>query len=217
MLRTAMASALLVLLSHAAAQWLTHDYQVWTAEGARRLEVALHPVAAPHVAMEGPGLRGQALETLLKDGSPVTIVDFMYTRCISVCAALGAVFQQLQSAIRDGESGAGKAPLRLLSISFDPAHDNPAVLQAYAAGLRADPQFWRFARVADASHIQALLDRYQIVVIPDGRGGYEHNAALLVVDPAGRLLRVFDDSEPDAALAFARSLSDVVSDAAKLR
>jgi protein SCO1 len=207
MLRTAVACVLLVLLSHAAAQWLTHDYQVWTAEGARRLEIALHPVAAPRAAMEGPDIQRQGLDTLLAEDSPVTIMDFIYTRCISVCTALGAVFQQLQAAIRDGESGAGKAPLRLLSISFDPAHDDPAALRAYAAGLRADPQLWRFARVADAAHMQALLKAYQVVVIPDGLGGYEHNAALLVVDPAGRLLRVFDDNEPDAALAFARSVA----------
>jgi protein SCO1 len=207
MLRTAVACVLLVLLSHTAARWLTHDYQVWTAEGARRLEITLHPVAAPRVAMDGPGLARQGLDALLTEGSPVTIVDFMYTRCISVCAALGAVFQQMQSAIRDGDAGEGNAPLRLLSISFDPAHDDRAALQTYAAGLRADPQLWRFARVADASQLQALLHRYQVVVISDGLGGYEHNAALLVVDPAGRLLRVFNDTEPDAALAFARSVA----------
>jgi protein SCO1 len=208
MLRTAVACVLLVLLSHTAAQWLTHDYQVWTAEGARRLEITLHPVAAPRVAMEGPGLAHQTLDALLTDGSPVTIVDFMYTRCISVCAALGAVFQQMQSAIRDGDAGAGNPPLRLLSISFDPAHDDPAALRSYAAALRTDPRIWRFARVADVAQAQALLETYQVVVIPDGLGGYEHNAALLVVGPAGRLLRVFDDTEPEAALAFARSVAD---------
>ena len=208
MLRTALASALVVLLSHAATQWLTHDYQVWTAEGARRLEIALHPVAAPRIAMDGPGMQRQTLDALLADGRSVTIVDFMYTRCVTVCAALGGVFQQLQSAIVDGAAADGTAPLRLLSISFDPRHDEPAVLHVYAAGLRADPRIWRFARVAEAGHAQQLLERYQVVVIPDGLGGYEHNAALLVVDPAGRLVRVFDYTEQDVVLAFARSVAD---------
>jgi protein SCO1/2 len=135
----------------------------------------------------------------------------MYTRCVTVCAALGSTFQQMQSAIRDGEPAAGVAPLRLLSISFDPQHDHPAVLQRYAAGLRADPSVWRFVRVADtadAADAQRLLDLYQVVVIPDGRGGYEHNAALLVVDPRGRLLRVFDYAELDTVMAFARWVGD---------
>lgn len=199
MLRTAIASTLLIALSFFAAQWLTHDYQVWTAEGARRLEVELKPVSAPHVAMDGPGVSGQTLHHLLADGRSVTIVDFMYARCVTVCAALGSAFQQMQSAIR-----ADGAPLRLLSISFDPAHDDTAVLQRYAEGLRADPALWRFARVAHAAEAQPLLDRYLVTVIDDGRGGFEHNAALLVVDPAGRLLRIFDYTELDTALAYAR-------------
>jgi protein SCO1/2 len=211
MLRTALASTLFALLSYAGAHWMTHDFQVWTAEGARRLEVALQPVAAPRIAMDGPGESGQTLHALLADGRSVTIVDFMYTRCVTVCAALGSTFQQMQSAIRDGEPAAGVAPLRLLSISFDPQHDHPAVLQRYAAGLRADPSVWRFVRVADtadAADAQRLLDLYQVVVIPDGRGGYEHNAALLVVDPRGRLLRVFDYAELDTVMAFARWVGD---------
>ena len=44
MLRTALAAALLACAGYAGASWLTHDFQVWTAEGARRLEVALQPV-----------------------------------------------------------------------------------------------------------------------------------------------------------------------------
>ena len=57
MFRTALACAALALGGYASAAWLTHDFQVWTAEGARRLEVALAPVAAPPVTVEGPGAR----------------------------------------------------------------------------------------------------------------------------------------------------------------
>jgi protein SCO1/2 len=130
---------------------------------------------------------------------------------VTVCAALGSAFQQMQSAIQEGEPAAGAVPLRLLSISFDPQHDHPAVLQRYAAGLRADPRVWRFVRVSEAAgtaDARRLLDRYQVVVIPDGLGGYEHNAALLVVDPAGRLLRIFDYAELDTAMAFARWVAE---------
>ena len=45
--RSALLSALLALAAYAGSAWLTHDFQVWTAEGARRLEVALQPIAAP--------------------------------------------------------------------------------------------------------------------------------------------------------------------------
>lgn len=204
--RTAIASACLVALSYAGAHWLTHDFQVWTAEGSRRFQVALQPVPAPRVPVVGTGVRAQSLSALLTaDGTP-TLVDFVYTRCAGICLSLGSVFQQMQASIAHERDANGKVPLRLLSISFDPGHDDVKTLTAYAAALRADPRIWRFARTAAAADTQALLDRFQVTVIPDGLGGYEHNAALLVVDAAGRLTRVFDYTEMDTAFAYARSL-----------
>ncbi|VTU21907.1 SCO family protein [Variovorax sp. PBL-E5] len=211
MKRTAFASAMFVLLSYAAAHWLTLDFHIWTAEGARRLEIARRPLEALPVAMEGPGVRARTLTQLLASEGAVTIVDFMYTRCVTVCAALGSAFQQMQSAIAGSERFPGESNVRLLSITFDPEHDDAGVLATYATGLHADPRIWRFARVVDPSEDSSgrrLLDHYQVTVIADGLGGFEHNAALLVIDPAGRLVRVFDYSELDAALAFSRALAD---------
>ena len=207
MLRTALLSALLVLAGYASAAWLTHDFQVWTAEGARRLEVAQHPVPVPPVTVEGPGIAAQSLLTLLAQGGGVTLVDFVYTRCQTVCLSLGSSFQQLQAALQADRAAGQRANVRLLSISFDGAHDHPAALRAYAQGLRADPALWRFVRVPDAAQEQALLRRLGVVVVPDGRGDYEHNAALLVFDARGRMVRVFDVAEQQLALDYARHLA----------
>lgn len=211
MRRTALASAMFALLSYGAAHWLTHDFQVWTSEGARRLEIALDPLAAPFIDVEGPGVpRPTPLAQLLSNEGAVTVIDFIYTRCVTICAALGSAFQQMQSAIAQSESVPGAAPLRLLSISFDPEHDDTGVLAAYSAGLHADPGIWRFVRVAHPAgnaNARRLLDHYQVTVIPDGVGGFEHNTALLVADPTGRLVHVFDYAELDTALGFARSLA----------
>ncbi len=205
MLRTLLAGACFATLAYAGANALTHGFQVWTAEGARRLEVALQPVAAPGVALASPSPAGATLDELLGDGRSVTIVDFIYTRCVTVCLALGSAFQQMQREIE--QAGPDSPAVRLLSISFDPAHDTPQVLQRYAALLRADPRIWRFVGPADAHDLPRLLDPYQVVVIPDGLGGFEHNAALLVVDPTGRLVRIFDYAELETALAYARSIA----------
>lgn len=210
MWRTALACGLLAVLAWASARWLTHDFQVWTAEGARRLEVAQQPVPAPRIAVDGPGMAARPLHDLLTQERAVTVVDFIYTRCVTVCLSLGTMFQQMQASIAaeeaDGAPGR-RAPLRLLSISFDPAHDDPTVLGAYAAGLRADPRIWRFARAADLADLPALLARYQVTVVRDEFGGYEHNAALLVVDAGGRLVHIFDYDDLDTALAYARALA----------
>ena len=50
MLRTAFLACLVVLAGYASASWLTHDFEVWTAEGARRLEVAQQSVPVPPVS-----------------------------------------------------------------------------------------------------------------------------------------------------------------------
>ena len=206
LLRTALASALLLLGGLSAARWLTYDFQVWTDEGARRLEVALRLVPAPAVTVQGPGLTG-SLPALLNEDGGVTIVDFIYTHCESVCLTLGSSFQQLQAALQ-ADGAAGQAPkVRLLSISFDGARDDPAALAAYAQGLRAAPGLWRFVRVPDGAQQQTLLRDLGVVVVPDGRGDFEHNAALLVFDGRGRMVRIFDLAEQQLAFNYARHLA----------
>ncbi|MCO5100584.1 MAG: SCO family protein [Burkholderiaceae bacterium] len=205
MLRTALASCVAVVVAWAAAAWLTHDFRAFTEEGARRIEVRDAPVAAPSLEVVGPGVGPVALPDLLRAHGGATIVDFVYTRCVSVCAALGSGFQQLQQRIVDGER-TGDRPVRLLSVSFDPAHDDLPALRRHASGLHADPGIWRFVGVRDPDALEGLLRAFRVVVIPDGFAGYEHNAALLVVDPNARLVRIFDYDELDEALHFARSL-----------
>lgn len=207
MLRTALLSALLAVAAYASAAWLTHDFQVWTAEGARRLEVALQPVATPAVQVDGAGIAPQPLPQWLAAPGRVTIVDFIYTRCQTVCLALGSSFQQMQASLQQDRGGGTPTGVRLLSVSFDGAHDSPAVLQDYAQRLQADPSIWSFVRVPDSAQTQQLLRRFEVVVVPDGRGDYEHNAALLVVDSRGRLVRVFDYAERQLALDYARHLA----------
>ena len=208
MFRTAVLSALLAVAAYACSAWLTHDFQVWTAEGARRLEVALAPIAAPAVKIDGPETPAQTLPQLLADGRSVTLVDFVYTRCQTVCLTLGSTFQQMQTTLQAASPGdAAARRVKLLSISFDGQHDEPQVLQAYAARLGADPLRWRFVRVPDAKETRRLLADFQVVVVPDGRGDFEHNAALLVIDQHGRLVRIFDYAEQQLALDYARYLA----------
>ncbi len=207
MLRTVLLSCLVVLGGYAAASWLTHGFQVWTDEGARRLEVALSPVPLPAVTLQGPGLAAPELPALVARGGSVTIADFFYTRCQTVCLSLGSSFQQLQAALQ-ADAAPGKAPpVRLLSLSFDGAHDDAATLRTYARRLGADPALWQFASVPDAAQQQELLQRLGVVVIPDELGDFEHNAALLVFDAQGRMVRVFDLAEQELALNYARHLA----------
>lgn len=207
MIRSALLCAALALGGYAGAAWLTHDFQAWTAEGARRLDVALAPVAIPVVTAEGPGIAPGPLPRLLAPSDSVTVVDFIYTRCQTVCLSLGGVFQQMQAQLQAAAPGdAGASRVKLMSISFDERDSTPD-LQAYAQRLRADPQWWRFVRIGNPLERQRLLADFQVTVVPDGRGDYEHNAALLVVDRQGHLVRIFDYADQQLALDYARHLA----------
>lgn len=203
MLRTALLSLALLLGGYSAAAWLTHGFQVWTDEGARRLEVALRPLPLPDVVVDGPGIAPAALPGLLAASGQVTIADFFYTRCKTVCLSLGGSFGEMQAQLQQqGDTG-----VQLLSISFDGAYDSPPILARYAQTMGAKAPLWRFARVADARQQQQLLRGLGVVVIPDGMGDYEHNAALLVFDARGRMVRIFDLAEQELALNYARHLA----------
>jgi protein SCO1 len=207
MWRTSLTSAALASMAWLCASELTEGFQVWTAEGARRLDVIHTPVASPNALLLGAGMTGPDLRDVLVRTGRVTIAGFIYTRCATVCLAMGSSFQQLQQVIAAPSSTAGAYEgVQLLSISFDAAHDDADQLSRYAALWRADERYWRMTTVPDAAQLQRLLKAWQVVVIADGLGGYEHNAALLVIDEHGRLVRIFDEGDGAAALAFARAL-----------
>ncbi|WBY03821.1 SCO family protein [Ramlibacter tataouinensis] len=204
MLRTAFACAVLLLGAGLGAGWLTHGFQVWTAEGARRLEVLQRPIDVPAVPVQGPGVAARDLHDLLAGGQQVTIVDFIYTHCESLCLSLGNTYQQMQAALQATGKDTG---VRLLSVSFDPQRDTVEQLLSHAKRMKADPAVWRFVRVPGEPELQRVLDRFQVVIVPDGRGDFQHNAALLVVDAQGRLVRIFDIAEQQLALDYARHLA----------
>lgn len=204
--RTALVCVLMLALAVALAHRLTHGFQVWTDEDARRLEVALQPRPAPTVQVEGPGLPLSDLPAVLGHHGGATVVDFIYTDCQTVCLSQGSVLQQIQAELQATAQADVPAPVRLLSISFDGQRDAPPALRAHGQRFDADPRWWQLVRVPDAAQEQQLLRQWGVVVVPDGRGDYEHNAALLVLDAQGRLRRIFDLEERTLALSYARHL-----------
>ncbi|MGO4815425.1 SCO family protein, partial [Cupriavidus sp. 2MCAB6] len=171
-----------------------------SADGARRLDLARAPRELPAlVLLDQAGARhafGGAAAA--KGGAPLTLVTFVYTQCTAVCRTSASGQAWLQQQLRERRL---QDSVRLLTLSFDPVHDQPAVLRAYARTLRADPALWTFATVAEPARLRSLLDAFGIVVLPDGLGGYSHNAALFLVDGDGRLAAAYDVERPDLALA----------------
>lgn len=199
-LPTALAIVFCLGAAFAAASHLTLGLRAWTTEDARRIRVAEHPapLADPLVVTSN----GRERELWNSDpGARAWLVTFMYTRCLSVCGVTGAEFRRLQERIPAEAPG-----VRLASVSFDRAHDTPEALAAYARRHGADPRVWTVASPASDAVLRQLLAQAGVVVIGDGIGGYAHNAAIHVVVPPGRLVRIFPMDRYREALAYAAAI-----------
>jgi protein SCO1/2 len=120
------------------------------------------------------------------------LVGFIYTRCPSVCVALGSRYQQLQRTLQANPS----TDVHLLSISIDPARDTPAHLAEYRRRHAGQPASWTVARPTDAQVLDDMIRETGLRVIPDGRGGFSHSESLHWIRD-GRLLRISDWREPE--------------------
>lgn len=180
----------------------TLGFRIVATEDGRRLQISERPLLLPPTALAMPVLT-TLHENLRQDGR-VAIVTFIYTRCNAVCSALGSQYQQMQSAIiaRGLEN-----KIRLLSLSFD-ERDTPQVLAEYSERQHAQPGVWQFASIPDTQQRLALLSSFGIVVLPAPFGEFQHNAAFHVVDRDGRLNRIFDLGDEDAALRYALETTD---------
>ena len=184
-LRTAVASFVIFAGGGALGWHFTDGFCAFTSEQARRSAVARSPRVIPAAALEDQN--GRAFTLSAYEGQPVA-VDFVYTQCRSLCSLLSAGFQRLDRVER---TRGGRDHLQLVSISFDP-RDTPDRLRDYASHYGADGQTWRFARVKDARDLAPLLQAFGVVVIADGHGDFQHNAAIHLLGMDGRLTRVLD-------------------------
>jgi protein SCO1 len=145
---------------------------------------------------------GRAFRISSLKGTSV-LITFVYTRCPlpEFCPRMDAHFAAVQKAIEDGRV---KGPVRLLSISFDPDFDTPAVLKAHAARNGANPTVWTYA-TAPRDKVEAWGAKLGLSVIRDAANPSEvtHNLRTAVVDPQGRLVTVLEGNRwtPDEAIA----------------
>lgn len=187
--RCLIAATLVTALGVGVLWWGTDGLTAYTAESARRVEVLRAPRPLPSARLEDQHGREFGLDEYR---GRLLAVEFIYTRCDTICLALGMAFKQIRERVPKQALGRDFA---LLSISFDPVRDDPPSMRRYAQTFGADGTHWRIARVRDAAELAALLDSFGIVVIDDGRGGFEHNAAIHLVGRDGRLAEIRDLDE----------------------
>lgn len=200
-MRLALSLALVVVLG-VAAFWLQTDaFTVVTTEAARRADIIKRPRLIPDAVLANShDQKLGLLDDLASDGR-VAVINFMYTRCPTVCIAMGAEFQRLQAQIL--EQGWG-SQIRLISISFDPG-DTARWLGRYQKQMGVDPSIWQAVLASDHTQRAALLQAFGIIVVPAPLGQFEHNGAYHIVTPDGRLRRIVDLDDSATLLSHLQS------------
>lgn len=188
--------ALVLSIGMAALAFETDGFRVVTSAGARQLAVERQPRAVPDVRLAD---QQGTVFTLGDYKGRAVLIDFIYTRCPTICGQLGDGLAGVRTLAKKSDT----ARVALLSISFDPKNDDREALRLYGERFGAKPPQWRIAAPVDAHGLDVLLKSFGVVVIPDGMGGFIHNGAIYLVDAQGRLARILDPVGPRRLLAAA--------------
>lgn len=113
-------------------------------------------------------------------------LTFIYTRCPlpDFCPLMDRRFAELARRVRSVPGLADK--VRLLSISFDPEHDRPEVLERHARMVGAQPPLWSFA-VAGHDELRRVAPGLGLTYGPS-QNEIIHTLSTAVIAPDGRLV-----------------------------
>ena len=129
-------------------------------------------------------------------GNRAMAVTFIYTKCPipTFCPAMDRQFAEAQGLIKQ-KGLAGKAAL--LSVSFDPKNDTPAVLKQHAKKLGADPAVWTFA-TGDRDEIDRFASSLLLTLVRNQAPNPEeigHTLRTTVVDKNGRIAKSYSGAD----------------------
>lgn len=167
-------------------------------DGGARADVLVEDPKAPSLYDLPMALTDQRGATVRLDdfrGHPV-LISMFYASCPHACPML---ISDVKAIERDLDA-ATRADLRVVLVTFDPAHDTPAVLQRLAEQHGVDQARWRFAIASDAD-VRTLAAALNIKYrrLPDG--SYNHSSLITLLDGRGATVAKVDGlKQPNEAI-----------------
>ena len=110
----------------------------------------------------------------------LVLVNFIYTSCPDVCPLFTAKLAAIQRAL---ESERRESYL-LLSITTDPAHDNPAKMKEYAEAFKPDLRRWHFL-TGSPKDLALVWKDFGVRVQDLGNGQIQHTNLTTLIDGKG--------------------------------
>lgn len=127
------------------------------------------------------------------DSNQITVVNFFYTNCKTFCTEMNAQMARVVAQYPNNKM------LRFYSITVDPEHDTPAVLNSYASSLNANPTRWSFL-TGDKDFIFELAKKDFLVDAFSGSnqsGNIVHSQMLILVDADKRIRGYYDSTSKE--------------------
>jgi protein SCO1/2 len=137
----------------------------------------------------------------------ITVLTFIYTQCPlpTYCPLMDQNFATIQRSAAEDPVLRGK--IRLVSVSFDPDFDTPAMLRAHATRRKADPSVWTFL-TGDRATVERFAARFGVSVVRTAAPrDITHNLRTAIIGLEGRILKLYSGNEwtPSTMLADLRA------------
>ncbi|MBK7857516.1 MAG: SCO family protein [Archangiaceae bacterium] len=126
------------------------------------------------------------------------VVNFIFTSCRSVCPLLTAKMVQLQRKLPGVD-------VQFVSISVDPAHDDPMTLGAYAQQWAPGEKRWSLLATTPAS-LAPVLAGFKVTAEPSDAGidPIVHSSVFVLVDAHGEVRALYDSEHREEFQALVR-------------
>ena len=113
----------------------------------------------------------------------ITIVDFFFTSCPSICPIMSNEMERVQDAFRNQEN------VQIYSISIDPDYDTPAVLADYSQQYNARPDKWHFLNGPKDQTYGLARCGFALPIVDghDNPDEFVHSDKFILVDDKGRI------------------------------
>jgi len=148
--------------------------------------------------------RGGTVSKTNLQGRP-WVASFIFTRCRGECPKVIGQLQKLRDSLADSS-------VRLVTISVDPEHDTPEVLQRYAENLNADRERWLFL-TGEQDEIYRLVQQGFKLSVKQNTGeerspGNEvgHSQSVLLVNAEGVVVGKFNGTSELEMLRLRREI-----------
>jgi protein SCO1/2 len=121
----------------------------------------------------------------------ITLVDFFFTECPTICPMMSAQMVRLQDKFHNEFPD---LPIRFLSFSVKPESDTPEKLKQYALKIGADLSRWNFLTGKATDIYDLAQEGFLLTAFPSdtAQGGIFHTDKVTLLDKSMRMRGYYD-------------------------